>query len=162
MEYPGYSGDLTPPSEKTILKNAEQAIRYFKSIEDLPFVLFGESLGTTVATYLASHFEIQGLILQSPLPSLSDVGKRIYPFLPLNLLLKNNFKAKQWALKVKAKVLILHGEKDTIVPLELGRKQSLNFTPKAQFISFKNRGHNDLAIYNDLFWTKVRNFIEAL
>ena len=161
MEYPGYSQSSTDPSEKSILKNGDVAMRYFQQKKELPFFLFGESLGTGVATYLAAKFEVAGLILQSPFPSLSKIGQKAYPFLPIKLLLKHNFPAEDWAIQVKSKVLILHGEMDGVIPLSLGIEQGKNFKSGYDFQIFKERGHNDLAIYNPEFWDKVRSFIEA-
>lgn len=160
MEYPGYSGDKTKKSQKTFLENASTAMDYFKEQKDLPFFLFGESLGTGIVTYLATKYDVKGLILQSPYPSLGEVGEKAYPFLPVSLLLRNNFPAKKWAPDVRTKVLLLHGEEDNIIPLSLGRKQAENFPVGYDFQSFKGRGHNDLTPNNDDLWDKVRSFIK--
>jgi len=160
MEYPGYSGDKTKPSQKTFLENAQAAMDFFISRKKLPVYLFGESLGTGIATYLATKNDVKGLILQSPYPSLGEVGEKAYPFLPVRLLLRNNFPAKDWAPKVNTKVLFLHGEDDNIIPLSLGKKQAENFPPGYDFQVFKGRGHNDLTPYNNELWDKVRLFIK--
>jgi len=162
MEYPGYSGDKTKPSQKVFLENATAAFKYFLSEKDMPFILFGESLGTGIATYLATKFEVKGVILQAPYPSLGEVGEKAYPFLPINLLLRNNFPAKEWAPQVNSKVLFLHGEMDTIIPLTLGQAQAKNFKPGYDFKIFKNKGHNDLILYNNELWDQVRSFIQKI
>ena len=160
MEYPGYSGEKTRPSQKAFLENGEAALEYFISKQKLPIYLFGESLGTGIATYLATKFEVKGMILQAPYPSLGEVGEKAYPFLPVNLLIRNNFPAKDWAPKVNTKVLFLHGEDDSIIPLTLGKKQAENFRSGYDFQVFKGKGHNDLTFYNDELWDKVRSFIQ--
>jgi len=160
MEYPGYSGDKTKPSQKAFLENAKKSMEYFLTKKKLPFYLFGESLGTGIVTYLATEFETKGLILQSAYPSLGEVGEKAYPFLPVRLLLRDNFPAKEWAPKVEAKVLFLHGEEDNIIPLSLGKVQSEFFKAGFDFQTFKDRGHNDLTPENIDLWNKVRSFIQ--
>ena len=160
VEYPGYAGDRGKRSEKEFLANAESVLKKVKAVNpDKAIFLYGESLGTGIVTYLASKNEIKGLILQSPYPSLEEVGKFHYPFLPLKYLMKHNFPLQNWAKTVKAPVLILHGKKDNIIPYALGRKASTFFTSKMNFKTLEERGHNDLLDDSEL-WNTVKSFLQ--
>ena len=100
-----------------------------------PVLVFGRSLGTTVATWVASKRpkQVDSLFLVSPMTCIADVvGKRI-PVVPFRLLLKSNFPAHHWARQVICPVTIVHGAKDFIIPIDIGRKQSNTFLVKPSF-----------------------------
>jgi len=161
-EYPGYGLDRERASEPDFLKNAEALLKYIKKINttDLPIILFGESLGTGIATYLASKYFIQGLILMNPYTSIGDIAAVHYPYLPTKLLIKNNFPAAKWATKVQCSVLILHGSQDSIIPINIAKKQANNFQTSVNFIEFPRAGHNDLMYVDpDKYWSSIREFI---
>ena len=160
VEYPGYAGNTDQKGEKAFLENAESVLKSLKSQNpEVPFIHYGESLGTGIATYLASTQEVKGVILQSPYPSLGEVGQFHYPFLPVKLIIKNNFPLKKWAEKVKAPVLIMHGQNDDIIPYSLGQKASTFFKSPLRFETLKDRGHNDL-LDHDKMWSVVKSFLK--
>jgi len=161
-EYPGYAGDLNKPNQDLILKNSMELIEHIKRLNsNIPVVLFGESLGTGPATYVASNTKIQGLILQSPYPSIVDVAKSHYPFMPVEKLLIHTFPAKNWAPDVECPVLGLHGKRDDVIPYHLGNTQIRNFNPdNTQWISFENASHNDFTVMaNHQYWKSITAFL---
>ena len=160
-EYPGYSGNADKPGEKAFLSNARALLNYVEqeNKHDLPIFLYGESLGTGVSIKLASEFDIEGLILQSPYTSIADVGQHHYPYLPVKLLAKHKFKADNWAKQVKSDVIILHGKKDRVIPIEFGKKLATSFPGKVDFQEFPDRGHNDMVHANPHYWNVVRDFL---
>ena len=85
-------------------------------------VLWGESLGTGVAVALAAQQPVGHLILQSPFTSAADVGAQRYWFVPVGLLMKDQFRSDLRIGKVTAPVLVLHGDRDNIVPMALAER----------------------------------------
>ena len=85
-------------------------------------VIYGESLGTGVATHLSQNKEFAGVILETPFTSMIDAAKKFYPYIPVGLLLKDKFENKNKIKNIKSPILIMHGEKDQIVPFEMGKK----------------------------------------
>ena len=85
-------------------------------------VIYGESLGTGVATHLSQNRNFAGIILETPFTSMIDAAKKFYPYIPVGLLLKDKFENKNKIKNVKSPILIMHGEKDQIVPFEMGQK----------------------------------------
>lgn len=162
-EYPGYSGDTEAPSQEAILSNANHLYQFVKGTyaKSSPVFVFGESLGTGVATYVASKNEIAGLILQSPYTSISDVAAFHYPYiLGIHWLVKDSFQAKDWAPKVTAPVLVFHGSVDEIVPFEIGEKESEQFKTPTRFIRIEDAGHNDIMLKNHAQeWAQIEDFI---
>lgn len=162
VEYPGFGGDALKPSEARILANAEAVYRYIaEKTQGTATLLFGESLGTGVATKIASEHEVAGLILQSPYPSIRKLAKMHYPYFPVDAVLIHNFEAESWAKLVTASTLILQGKNDTIIPPAFAREQSGNFVRLHAFEEFDGFGHNDLAFENEAFWLSIRNFIKV-
>ena len=159
-EYPGYGGIGGALGEKEILQGADNLFASLKrkGMADSVY-LFGESLGTAVSTYIASKNSIKGMILQSPFTTLSEVGQHHYPILPVRWLMTNKFPLKTWAKKVQSPVLIIHGEKDRIIPFHFGKEASTYFPKGTFFKKIEGRGHNDLVI-SAIFWKEVRNFLK--
>jgi fermentation-respiration switch protein FrsA (DUF1100 family) len=88
-----------------------------------PLVLWGESLGSAVATRLAAEQGgIAGLILDSPLTSVADRAAELYPILPVRTLLRHDFPVLELIGRVDAPVLVIHGEADRVIPPDHGRR----------------------------------------
>ncbi|MEX1098879.1 MAG: alpha/beta hydrolase, partial [Bacteriovoracaceae bacterium] len=144
-EYPGYAEDAPLPDQEQVLTHA---MAVYEDIEkevqnSLPVILFGESLGAAVATYVASKkTDVAALVLQTPFASTVKVGKAHYPFLPVKSLLRHTFPAGDWALEINAPVFVFHGTKDEIVPLSLGKEQFENFpSQEKKFWRVPKAGH---------------------
>jgi fermentation-respiration switch protein FrsA (DUF1100 family) len=110
-------------------------------------VLWGESLGSALAIMLAAENPVGCVVLEAPFTSAVDVGAQHYWFVPVRLLMKDQFRSDLWIGTVRAPVLVVHGENDTIVPISLGQRlYDLVRMPK-RFVRVAGAGHNDLGIY---------------
>ncbi|MEN8211276.1 MAG: alpha/beta hydrolase, partial [Thermodesulfobacteriota bacterium] len=141
---------------------AADLIKHIQKVQSkkLPIYLLGESLGTGVATWLAANVQVQGLILISPYTSFVDLASTHYPWLPVNLLLKNRFSADKLAKNVNSNVLAFHGMQDNIIPIKFARKQMTNFSCTKKLIEFDNAGHNDITITGrTIIQKEVKKFI---
>lgn len=150
-EYSGYSKDSGPRNEETFTSDALRLYDHISQETDLPITVFGRSLGSTVATFLASQRSVDGLILVSPLTSIIEVGRLYYPFpksIIKRLLKHHSFDATQWAPDVKSPVLIIQGDQDKIVPLKMAKEQARKFTStEVRFEEVTDAGHNDIASF---------------
>ena len=146
LGYRGYSGSEGQPSEKGLYVDARTAIGFLKA-QHVPMrcvVLFGESLGTGVAVQMAAEFHVGAVVLQSAYTSMVDVGKKHYPFLPVHWFLKDRYESIQKIQQLHAPLLMLHGKRDEIIPLALGRQlYDKALQPKTIHVYFR-AGHNDL------------------
>jgi len=120
----GFSGNEGKPSESGLYEDGESAIKWLvkKGVDEKNIVIYGESLGTGVATHLSQNKEFAGVILETPFTSMIDAAKKFYPYIPVGLLLKDKFENKNKIKNIKSPILIMHGEKDQIVPFEMGKK----------------------------------------
>lgn len=145
LNYRGYGGSSGKPSEDGLVRDAVAAYE-FAAARYAPqrIVLWGELLGTAVAVALAATHAVGGLILDAPFTSAAEVGAAAYPFLPVRWLIKDAFHSDRRIARVKAPILVLHGERDSIVPIEFGeRLYALAPGPK-RMVRFPQGGHVDL------------------
>lgn len=122
-EYPGYAGSAEQPQQLSLVTNAVALFDHFKSQNDHPITLLGESIGTGVATGVASQRASAGLILISPYPSIRRVAQFHYPYLPVSWLIRNPFPSDEWVTTLKdLPILGFHGEQDEVIPFVLGQE----------------------------------------
>src|SRR5262245_43988907 len=145
LSYRGYGGSRRPPTDVGPVNDASAAYAFTRARYPAErIVLWGESLGSGVAVALAAQNPVGHLILQSPFTSAADVGAQQYWFVPVRLLMKDKFPSDLRIGKVAAPVLVLHGDRDNIVPMALAeRLYGLINAPK-RFVRFAGVGHNDL------------------
>jgi uncharacterized protein len=145
LSYRGYGGSSGRPTETGLLNDAAAA--YAFAIERYPaerIVLWGESLGSALAIAVAAERPVGCVVLEAPFTSAVDVGARHYWFVPVRLFMKDQFRSDLRARKVRSPVLILHGEKDSVVPIDLSKRlYSMIKSPK-RFVTVNGAGHNDL------------------
>lgn len=154
LNYQGYGNSQGKPSQKALFMDALYVIDWLHQEKDIAYehmVLMGRSLGSGIATYIASQRPVQGIILITPYDSIKHVAQQQYPFFPIGFLLKHPFPSCQFAPKIKAKTLIISAEKDSQIP----KKHTLNliqcFTIPVQHIEIKNAGHNGLTSFLEYF-----------
>ena len=162
ISWRGYSGNKGKPSEKNLYHDGKKVVEWLneQGINKNDIILYGESLGTGVATELASNNKFAGVILESPFTSIADAAKIYYPYLPINLLLKDRYDSKNKIKKINSPILIMHGKKDNIVPQIMG----LELFEKANNPKFSYFPDNDdhMMDYNKELLSKIKNFINNL
>lgn len=161
FEYPGFGKDSNAPGQALILQRALELVSHVKkqNHKNLPVYLMGESLGTGVATWVATKTDISGLILVSSYTSLAVVAQHHYPWAPVKYLLKHKFPAEAWAGNTDSPVLLFHGINDDIIPVKFARQQYFNFHKEKKLVEIPC-GHNDiLDIGEQLIQKEIHNFI---
>jgi uncharacterized protein len=143
--YRGYGGSSGRPSEQGLIRDAIAAYD-FAAARYAParIVPWGESLGTAVATALAAERKVGGLILDAPFTSTADVGAATYPFIPVRRLIRDTFRSDLRIGKVSAPVLVLHGDRDRVVPLRFGEALFALAREPKRMVRFPNGNHVDL------------------
>lgn len=143
LSYRGYGGSSGSPSEGGLIEDARAAYAY--ATERYPRIaLWGESLGTGVAIALAAEKPVERLILDAPYTAAVDVAAAVYWFLPVRLLMKDQFRSDLRIANVKAPVLILHGEADDVIPVSYGERLLAMIPGKKRMVRFKGGLHVDL------------------
>lgn len=145
-EYRGYGGNPGAPTEEGLYEDARAYMQWAQE-RSKAIVLYGESLGSGVAAQMAVEYAIQGLVLESAFTSFADVGRKAYFYLPIDLLLHDKYKSIDKIGKVKAPVLIIHGESDNIIPITYARRLYEAANEPKTFIPLPGAGHNDIQQY---------------
>lgn len=124
VEYRGYGGNPGKPTEDGLFADGRAALAFLKAEGVTPerMVIAGESLGTGVAVRMAAEQRAAGVILESPFSSAVDVGQAAYFFLPVRLLMLDRFESLDYIAKIEAPLLVLHGDRDQVVPLKFGKR----------------------------------------
>lgn len=124
LSYRGYGESQGSPSEQGFYKDARAAIAYAAdtlAISPGQMIFYGESLGTGVAVQMSTEYKSGAVVLQSPYTSIVELGQYYYPWLPVSLLLMDRFDSIGKIANAQAPILLMHGEKDTVVPVRYGR-----------------------------------------
>ena len=106
--------------------------------------VWGESLGSGVAIALAGEKPVTHIILDSPYSAAVDVAADLYWFLPVRLLMKDQFRSDLRIRDVKAPILILHGEADTIIPILYAERLHALAPGRKRMVHYKDGWHVDL------------------
>ncbi|HWS98195.1 MAG TPA: alpha/beta hydrolase, partial [Candidatus Methylomirabilis sp.] len=126
LEYRGYGHSEGKPSELGLYLDADAAYQFLidtKRLDPKSILSFGQSLGTAVATDLAAHRRVGGLILEAPLPSASRAASKLFWFLPgMNLLVYSQFDTIGKLKKVTAPVMVVQCTHDPVLPLQFGQE----------------------------------------
>lgn len=145
FDYRGYGRSQGSPSEEGLYQDALGAydqLTRTRLIRPERIVLFGRSLGAAVAVEVASHKLAAGLILESSFPSIEAVARFHYGGLPVHWLLGAKFRLIDRLPHLSLPKLIVHGDQDEIIPLELGRQVFEAAKPPKTFYVVKGADHN--------------------
>lgn len=149
LGYPGYGGSEGRPSEVALVDAARLSYSYLRdlNIESNDIVIFGESLGTSVAVQLAKEKHAKALILAAPMSSIREIAEMQYPFVPLGLLLKDPFMTIDYIRDVHLPLLVFHGSEDDAIPIASSRKLFDVANEPKIFHEIEGAGHNNLFDY---------------
>ena len=158
----GFSGNKGKPSEKGLYDDGQSAINWLKNngLDEKNLILYGESLGTGVATHLAQNKNFAGIILETPFTSMIDAAKTFYPYIPVKLLLKDKFENQKKIKNINLPILIMHGEVDQIVPFSMGKKiyEIANEPKYSHFTKYDNH----MMEYDEKLILALRSFLKSL
>jgi fermentation-respiration switch protein FrsA (DUF1100 family) len=145
LEYRGYGGSEGSPTETGLIEDAEAAYAFAAARYPVQqIVVWGGSLGSGVAVALAAEKPVGRLILEAPFTSTEAVGARHYWYLPVRLLMKDQFRSDQRIGKVTAPLMIMHGVLDRTVPYAMGEEMFELANKPKHIVRFLDGGHGDL------------------
>jgi hypothetical protein len=161
VNYRGYGLSEGSPSERAMFNDALEVYDKIVQRPDIDarrVVVMGRSLGTGVATYVASQRPIAGAVLISPYDSMVAVAHSVYPFLPVSLLLRHRFESDQRAPSIQAPLLALAAAQDTVIPPECSKRLVEKWGAASRFEVLDGVDHNTIAMHPH-FWPLVAAFM---
>ncbi|MDX1629595.1 MAG: alpha/beta hydrolase [Fulvivirga sp.] len=152
IDYRGYgksTGDIT---EKGLYRDAQAAFNYLtqeKGFKPGDIIIYGRSIGTGVATELATQQKVKGLVLESAFTSLKKLANQKMPFLLPSLILEFHFNNIEKLQRVSCPIAFIHGSEDTLIPPSHTEKLFEAFSGNKEKVMIEGAGHNDLNTYNE-------------
>jgi uncharacterized protein len=159
VDYRGYGSSAGAPSEAALTADAIQWHDYAKEkLGARRIMAFGRSLGSGVAVQLAAARPVEGVILVAPFDSLTSVGQRHYPYLPVSWMLKHHFDSLGRASAITAPLLCLVAERDEIIPAVHSKRLYEAWKGPKRWVELHGAGHNST---DDApaFWQAIREFL---
>jgi fermentation-respiration switch protein FrsA (DUF1100 family) len=167
VDYPGYGGSSGRTSEAGIYEAGDlayNAVVTRPGVDPQRIYVYGRSLGSAVATHVAVNHEVRGLILESPFTSAHEMASRHYRLVP-SFLVRLRLDNLGNIRRIRCPVLILHGNADALVPIEMGQKLAVAAPGPGpvEFVTIEGAGHNDTyerggTAYRD----KIAEFVRRL
>ncbi len=158
----GFSGNKGKPSERGLYEDGESALKWLlnKGIQEKDIILYGESLGTGIATHISQNKNFAGVILETPFTSMTDVAKIFYPYIPVSLILKDKFENKKKIKNINSPIFVMHGELDQIVPFRMGEKiYKIANSPK---YSYFTKYDDHMMEYDENLIRELKSFLKSL
>lgn len=124
ISYRGFGDSGGTISEQGLYADARATIAFIKRKFKLRYedmLLFGESLGSGVAVQMATEHRVRGIVLDSPYCSIAKRAQEKYPWLPVELLLKDKFASIDKIKHIHCPMLVIHGDKDDVMPIHHGK-----------------------------------------
>tara|TARA_B100000686_G_C16603365_1_gene869866 strand:+ start:184 stop:933 length:750 start_codon:yes stop_codon:yes gene_type:complete len=162
VAYRGFSGNKGRPTEEGLYQDARDVLKWInkQEIVDNQIIIYGESLGTGVSIEVAQNKKYAGIILESPFTSMVDAGKHYYFYLPVSLLLKDRYESINKLKNIKIPILVMHGEKDKIVPFYMGKKIFEQANEPKYYYFPKEDDH--MMEYNEKLLQAIQRFLKSI
>ena len=129
-------------------------------ISEEDIIIYGESLGTGVATEIAQNNNFAGLVLETPFTSMTEAAKNFYPYIPVGILLKDKYENDKKINNINIPVLVMHGETDQIVPFWMGKKiYEMANQPK---YSYFTKYDDHMMKYDEKLIDELKIFVKSL
>jgi hypothetical protein len=155
-----YRGFPLSPGEITqdnILEDAVSAFDWAQA-KGAPIMIWGRSLGSGPASYVASVRDAEALLLETPFLSAANVASERYPYLPVSLVMQDQFPVDQWIVEVAEPVLVAHGTADTTIDVSNGERLFALVPNKGELWIEPGADHGDLWVRG--IWNHARPFFE--
>jgi fermentation-respiration switch protein FrsA (DUF1100 family) len=165
VDYRGYGQSEGRTTERGTYQDAEAAWRYLTAERNvLPqhIVVFGRSLGGPVAAWLASRQQPGGLIVESAFSSIVDIGRELYPFLPVRWLTRFRYPTREYLSEANCPVLVVHSREDEIIPFHHGERNFAAAQAPRHFLEIHG-GHNEAHVGRSGAYVEgLRSFLAEL
>lgn len=162
LDYRGFGGSEGTPSEAGLYMDGDAAVAWVREYAGGELVFLGQSLGGGVAVEMAARHDPAALVVQNGSISVVDTARRHYPYLPVSLLMRDRFDASRRISEVGCPLLSIHGDRDAVVPIALGRALFEAAREPKEFWEVRGASHGDLAdVAGSEYLRRVGAFLRA-
>ena len=150
-DYRGYGKSSGSPTEQNCYDDAVACFQWMQNSRGLvarDIIVFGRSLGGAIAIELAGRVENGGLMVESSFTSAADMGRKMFPFLPIGWLLRYKFDSLDKVGSLRVPIVVAHSRDDEIISYEMGRRLFDAAPEPKRFVEFSG-GHNERRYFGD-------------
>lgn len=160
LSYRGYGASTGSPTEAGLVSDAHAAYDWLiaNGIPASRIALVGESLGTGVAVQLAARKPVGAMALEAPFTSTADVARLSYWWLPVGLLMKDQFKSIDYVKSIRVPLLVMHGTDDRLIPVEMGKTLYAAANEPKEFVALANGTHG--SIFSEQAWQREIEYFD--
>lgn len=166
IDYRGYGVSTGRPTEAGLYRDVDAALAFVRERlrgTAAPLVYWGRSLGTPMAAYAASRHRPSGVVLEAGFPSARSVLETNPLLWALSWLSSYRFGTAAHMVAVREPVLVLHGDRDSVIPYRLGQRLFASINEPKRFVTIRGGDHNDATPAEpDAYWTAIRQFADSL
>jgi fermentation-respiration switch protein FrsA (DUF1100 family) len=166
FDYRGYGASTGRPTEQGLYRDVEAVVERFRALprRPLPVVYWGRSLGTAMAAYATTIAAPNGVILESGFPDARSVARTSPVLAVLTVFSSYRFPTAEFMRRSAAPppTLVMHGDRDSVVPFELGRSLFARINEPKTFVTIHGGEHNDAVPADPAYWPQVDRFVAGL
>ena len=165
IDYRGYGLSTGRPSERGLYRDVDAALKVAWPDADArtPIVYWGRSLGGAMAAYAATVARPDGIIIEAGFPSARSAVRGSPVLAVLSLFSSYRFPAADFLARANAPVLVMHGDRDSVIPFALGRELFDRIGGPKEFVVIAGGDHNDAAAPDAAaYWAAIDRFVNNL
>ncbi len=166
FDYRGYGSSSGKVSEEGTYLDARAAYKWLteeKKVSPNNIIVFGRSLGGSIAAQLASKVEVKALIIESAFTSYVDIGRKFYPYMPVRWFARFSYQTINYVKQVNCPVMIIHSRNDEIVPFEFGLELYDAANEPKEFVEIFGSHNDGFLVSSEIYkkaWTEWLKFLE--
>jgi len=165
FDYRGYGKSDGKPSEEGTYLDARAAYEWLTDVKKISpdnIIIFGRSLGGSIATQLASKVKAKSLIVESAFTSYADIGKKFYPYMPVRWFARFNYNTIDYIKAVHCPVMIIHSRNDEVVPFEFGLELYEASNEPNKFVEIFGSHNDGFLVSSERYKTAWLNWLKFL
>ncbi len=166
FDYRGYGDSEGKPTEEGTYLDSEAAYKWLTEVKGTSpqdIVIFGRSLGGSIAAHLAGKVEANALIIESTFTSYVDMGRKFYPYMPVRWFARFSYRAIDYVRTVHCPVMIIHSRGDEIVPFEFGLELYEAANEPKEFVEIFGTHNDGFLVSGEIYrdaWRKWLKFLQ--
>ncbi len=165
FDYRGYGRSEGKPSEEGTYLDARAAYRWLARSKKVPrdkIIIFGRSLGGSIAAYLASRVKARGLVVESSFTSYVDIGRKFYPYMPVRWFASFSYRTIDYIKAVHLPVLLIYSRNDEVVPFEFGLELYEAANEPKEFVEIFGSHNDGFLVSGEVYKKAWIKWIESL
>jgi len=166
FDYRGYGSSEGKPNEQGTYLDAGAAYKWLreeKKISPDNIIIFGRSLGGSIAAQLAGQVKARALVIESAFTSYADIGQKFYPYMPVRWFARFSYRTIDYVKNVDCPVMLIYSRNDDIVPFEFGPELYKAANDPKEFVEIFGSHNNGFLVSGEIYkkaWTKWLRFLK--